>query len=176
MRIEKEICSDGEAGLDDDALSAAKRAFGISYLYPWQRLVIANIIDAYRSRKTETNNASAAEADGITTDVNDDGAQKSNDGSAPVAAEADDITSAFDIEDAAEYGKQIVLLPTGAGKSLCFLVPALLLDGPTLIIYPLLALMADQRRRMEEGNIGNVTFRGSQSAEARVENFNKIKL
>ena len=175
MQIEKEICSDSEAGLDDDALGAAKRAFGISYLYPWQRLVIANIIDAYRSRKTETNNASAAEADGITTDVNDDGAQKSNDRSAPVAAEADDITSAFDIEDAAEYGKQIVLLPTGAGKSLCFLVPALLLDGPTLIIYPLLALMADQKRRMEEGKIGNVTFRGNQSAEEREENFNKIK-
>jgi len=156
MQIEKEICSDSEAGLDDDALGAAKRAFGISYLYPWQRLVIANIIDAYRSRKTETNNASAAEADGITTD-------------------AKNIINDADNEDAAEYGKQIVLLPTGAGKSLCFLVPALLLDGPTLIIYPLLALMADQRRRMEEGKIGNVTFRGNQSAEEREENFNKIK-
>ena len=71
MQIEKEICSDGEAGSDDDALGAAKRAFGISYFYPWQRLVIANIIDAYRSRKTETDDAGAAEADGIAIDAND---------------------------------------------------------------------------------------------------------
>ncbi|MBC6720831.1 RecQ family ATP-dependent DNA helicase [Treponema sp. Marseille-Q4130] len=192
MQIEKEICSDGEAGLDDEALGAAKRAFGISYLYPWQRLVIANIIDAYRSRtaanadvsnaveKKSTANTSAgdgnaseanediaakaagsgANAGGIATHANDDGAQKSNEGSTT---------------DAAEYGRQIVLLPTGAGKSLCFLVPALLLDGPTLIIYPLLALMADQKRRMEEGGITNVTFRGNQTAEEREENFNKIK-
>ena len=175
MQIEKEIYSDGEAGADDDVLVAAKRAFGISYLYPWQRLVIANIIDAYRSRKAETNDAGAAEADGIATDANNDGDQKSNDGSTTDAAETHDITTDAVNEDAAEYGRQIVLLPTGAGKSLCFLVPALLLDGPTLIIYPLLALMADQKRRMEEGGIDNVTFRGNQSAEERTENFNKIK-
>jgi len=39
-----------------------------------------------------------------------------------------------------ERGGQIVLLPTGAGKSLCFMIPAVLLPGATLIIYPLLAL------------------------------------
>ena len=149
MEIEKEICSDENASMDDDALEAAKRAFGISYLYPWQRLVIANIIDAAVGR--EPNAGMAAEI--------------------PTAAQ-DAQTVA---EDAAEYGRQIVLLPTGAGKSLCFLVPALLLDGPTLIIYPLLALMADQKRRMEAGGIANVTFRGNQTAEERAENFNKIK-
>ncbi|MGE0440972.1 MAG: ATP-dependent DNA helicase RecQ [Gemmatimonadales bacterium] len=36
------------------------------------------------------------------------------------------------------------VLPTGAGKSVCFQVPALLQDGLTLVISPLLALMADQ--------------------------------
>ncbi|QNL97341.1 RecQ family ATP-dependent DNA helicase [Treponema sp. Marseille-Q4132] len=167
MHIEKEIYSDSEAGLDDEALGAAKRAFGISYLYPWQRLVIANIIDAYRSRKAETNDAGAAETGGIAAEAKN----ITNDAVNEDATDANDGSTT----DAAEYGKQIVLLPTGAGKSLCFLVPALLLDGPTLIIYPLLALMADQRRRMEEGNIGNVTFRGNQSAEERAENFNKIK-
>ena len=42
----------------------------------------------------------------------------------------------------------LAVLPTGYGKSLIYQVPALLLDRPTLVISPLLALMRDQELGM----------------------------
>ena len=82
--------------------------------------------------------------------------------------------SFFDLPPSSS-ARQIVLLPTGAGKSLCFLTPALLLPGPTMVLYPLLALMSDQKRRMDEGKMKSVVFRGGQTEEEREENFLAIK-
>ena len=120
-----DIDETAEAACKEDMADAetARKFFGIAYLYPWQRMVIANILDA---------------------------------------------------AEEGERGNQIVLLPTGAGKSLCFMIPALLLNGPTLIIYPLLALMNDQKRRLDEAKLDTVVFRGGQSEDERKECFERI--
>ena len=47
----------------------------------------------------------------------------------------------------------LAVLPTGAGKSVCFQVPALMLPGVTLVISPLVALMKDQVRALTEKGV-----------------------
>ncbi len=77
-------------------------------------------------------------------------------------------------ENGAVVRNQIVVLPTGTGKSLCFLVPACLCSGLTVIVYPILALMNDQASKLDKAGIDYVCIRGGQTKEERQNLFGKL--
>ncbi len=59
-----------------------------------------------------------------------------------------------DIVDAVVQGRNtLAIMPTGGGKSLCFQLPALMRDGVTVVISPLIALMRDQVRALQEAGV-----------------------
>ncbi|NCC70707.1 ATP-dependent DNA helicase RecQ, partial [bacterium] len=53
------------------------------------------------------------------------------------------------------------ILPTGAGKSICYQIPALIFDGITIVISPLIALMKDQVDNLNKKNIKSVFLNSS---------------
>lgn len=60
----------------------------------------------------------------------------------------------------------LALLPTGGGKSICFQVPALALEGVTLVVSPLIALMKDQVRQLRDrGIIADAIYSGMRAAD-----------
>ena len=62
------------------------------------------------------------------------------------------------------------IMPTGAGKSLCYQLPAMVMDGIALIVSPLIALMKDQVRALVDNGIPaayiNSTLSEAQTATA----------
>ena len=66
----------------------------------------------------------------------------------------------------------IGLLPTGYGKSICFNIPALLFDGITIVITPLISLMQDQVRNLKDKFI-KADYINSLQTEAEKDNVYK---
>lgn len=103
----------------DERVAEALNRWGLSYLFPYQELVIQGLLDR------------------------------------------DEV-------------RQAVILPTGAGKSLCFQLPAALLPHPTLVVYPLRSLTADQKRRCDLSGLGSVVLQGGQTRAQRRDVWDRL--
>ncbi len=70
------------------------------------------------------------------------------------------------IQDVLDEHDVICVMPTGAGKSLCFQLPAVLLGGLAVVVSPLISLMADQVRQLQALNIPALLLNSSQDGAA----------
>jgi ATP-dependent DNA helicase RecQ len=78
------------------------------------------------------------------------------------------------VESVLSKKDNLVIMPTGGGKSICFQLPALLFDGLTLVISPLIALMKDQVDGLKANGIEADFYNSSQESFEQNAIFDKI--
>lgn len=78
--------------------------------------------------------------------------------------------------DALLSGRDVLgVMPTGAGKSICYQLPALLLPGLTLVISPLISLMKDQVTALSQSGIPSAYINSSLTSKQYREVFRRAK-
>ena len=68
----------------------------------------------------------------------------------------------------------LAVMPTGAGKSLCYQVPALVLGGLTVVVSPLIALMQDQVNSLKLNGVAAECINSARSREDNVEAWRRV--
>jgi ATP-dependent DNA helicase RecQ len=73
-----------------------------------------------------------------------------------------------------QHQDALVMLPTGAGKSLCFQLPALVQDGLSVVVSPLVALMENQVQALQIRQAPAALLHSEQSREQRQQTLQKL--
>lgn len=71
------------------------------------------------------------------------------------------------IDGVLEGSDLLTIMPTGSGKSLCYQLPAVLLDGTVLVVSPLIALMSDQLEGLRDKGVAATLINSSLSRRER---------
>src|SRR5262245_14600395 len=69
----------------------------------------------------------------------------------------------------------LAIMPSGAGKSLCYQLPTLHMRGTTIVVSPLIALMKDQSDKLEERGVDAAAVNSALSARERREAMRRIR-
>ncbi len=98
----------------------------------------------------------------------------------------DTLKSVFGYDEFRSFQKEIIeavltgedclaVMPTGGGKSLCYQIPAMIFEGLTVVVSPLIALMYDQIKELESLGVNAVALNSSLDWEEYSDNIKKIR-
>jgi ATP-dependent DNA helicase RecQ len=79
------------------------------------------------------------------------------------------------VQDVIQGRDSLVVLPTGGGKSLCYQVPALVRDGMSVVVSPLISLMKDQVDALTSNGVSAALVNSTQSVEQKRETAERIR-
>ena len=79
------------------------------------------------------------------------------------------------IENVLSGKDTLAVMPTGGGKSLCYQIPALIFDGLTVVVSPLMSLMKDQMRQLTELGIPVVLLNSSLASHVYRRNVERLR-
>jgi len=79
------------------------------------------------------------------------------------------------IRSVLEGNNTLAIMPTGAGKSLCYQLPSLHLPGTTVVVSPLISLMKDQVDKLEEAGLEASQLNSALTTQEHQENLEQIK-
>lgn len=79
------------------------------------------------------------------------------------------------ISNVMSHQDSLVLMPTGGGKSLCFQIPALMMDGICIVVSPLISLMKDQVEALRGNGVSAAYLNSSLTPDQEVEIFEQCR-